>query len=683
MKNCTTERVRNFVVAGHFGCGKTTLSDLMLHKSGVVNRVGSVEQGTSVSDFRPEEHEKRSSIYNGVLNCPWKEHHFFFIDTPGYADFFGETKAAISQADAVLLVVDAVNGIDMGTIRAWKAAAEYNIPRMFFINCLDRDQAKFDETLAQIQQNYGATTCIPFTVPVGGGESLSSVVHVLRDTEIPAEVEENVSKCKESLMDTIAESDEDLMNKYLEGEELSESEISAGLHEAIVSGDIVPVFAGSASRDIGVEQLMNGIANLLPSPLMGPPVAGREGELGRSDDGAGVGFVFKTISDPFIGQLTLMRVYSGKFAADSDVFNLSRNNRERFGSLLHLTGKEQTAVDTAGPGEIVAIAKLKHTAVNDTLATASGAVELAPVEFPRPTLSYAVYAVKSGEEEKIAAGITRLIEEDPTIKLERNPETHETVLSGMGDQHIQNIVHRLRDTFKVEVDLRTPKVPYRETITDTGSAVYRHKKQTGGHGQFAEVHLRLEPLPEESRQSEQGGQSYEFANEVVGGNIPKNFIPAVEKGVVEALAKGPLAGCRVIDVKAVVYDGKHHPVDSSEMAFKIAARGAFRDAMQSARPQLLEPIMNLRIMFPEEYMGDISGDLNSRRGRILGMTREEGMQVLNADVPMAEVFNYSNQLRSITQGRGTFDMTFERYEAVPANLTQQIQAQAAKEQEEE
>ncbi len=675
MKQCNVDKIRNFVVAGHLGCGKTTLADRILHKSGAVNRLGEVDQGTSVSDFRPEEHEKRSSIYNGVLNCSWNEHGFFFIDTPGYADYFGETVAAISQADAALIVVDGAVGIDMGTIRAWKEAVKRNIPRAFFINCLDRDQAKYEEVLGQLQNSYGATTCIPFTVPVGSGESLSSVVHVLRDTEIPSEVSALVEKYRESLMDTIAETDEELMNKYLEGEELSEQEISAGLHQAIVDGDIVPVFAGSAGRDVGVEQLMNGIANLFPSPLMiGGPALAEGGELTRSADGKGVGFVFKTISDPFIGQLTLLRVYSGEFTSDSDAFNVSNGSKERFGSLLHLNGKEQEVAEKAVPGQIVAIAKLKHTAVNQTLAGAADAKPVAPVEFPNPTLSYAIYAVKSGEEEKIAAGIMRLSEEDPTINLERNPETHETVLSGMGDQHIQNIVHRLRNTFKVEVDLRTPKVPYRETITSTGSAVYRHKKQTGGHGQFAEVHLRLEPLPEEN---------FEFANEVVGGNIPKNFIPAVEKGVNEAMVKGPLAGCTVINIKAVVFDGKHHPVDSSEMAFKIAARGAFREAMHQARPQLLEPIMVLNIMFPDEYMGDISGDLNSRRGRILGMNREEGLQVVTAEVPLAEVFNYSNQLRSITQGRGSFEMRFERYETVPANLAQQIQAQAVKDHEED
>lgn len=676
MKDCKAEQIRNFVVAGHAGSGKTTLCDLMLHKAGAVSRLGSVDDGTSVSDFRPEEQHKKSSIYNGFLNCRWQNSHFFFIDTPGYADFFGETRAAIAAADAVLIVVDAVAGIDMGTIRAWRTAVKQGIPRAFFINGVDREQARFKETLDAIQNQYGLTSCIPFTLPNADGTALQSVIHVLRDGDAddPTGL---VAKYKEALMDTIAESDEELMTKYLEGEELSEEEISRGLHESILSGDIVPVFAGSADKDVGVEQLMNGITNLLPSPLMGHPIACQEDKtLERKADGNPLGFVFKVISDPFIGQLTLMRIYAGEFKSDHEAVNVSNGHKERVGSLLLLNGKEQVPVESAGPGEIVAIAKLKSTAVNNTLASAANAPKIKPIQFTNPTMSYAVYAVKSGEEEKIGSGLARLAEEDPTIHVKRDPETHETVLSGLGDQHLQNVISRLRENFKVEVDLRTPKVPYRETITGVGTAVYRHKKQTGGHGQFAEVHLRLEPLHDEEH-------DFLFENEVVGGNIPKNFIPAVEKGVNETLVKGPLAKCLVINVRAVVFDGKYHPVDSSEMAFKIAARGAFRDAMKQAKPQLLEPIMTLRIMFPEEYMGDISGDLNSRRGRILGMDREEGMQVVIAEVPLAEVFSYSSQLRSITQGRGTFEMEFVRYEAVPSNIAQQIQDEASKAEEEE
>lgn len=675
MKGLSPNQIRNFALAGHAGCGKTTLADLMLYKAGVVNRIGSVDQGTSISDYRAEEHERKSSIYSAVLNCPWKDHHFFYVDTPGYADFFGETKAALMVADTALIVVDGAAGIEMGTIRAWKTAKENGIPRAFFITGLDRDQADFAGTLSALQDAYGATTCIPFTIPVGEKADLNRVVNVLRETDVPDSVTTTVAEYRESLMDTIAESSEELMTKYLEGEELSDEEISRGLHESIRKGDIVPVFAGSASKDVGVEELMNGIVNLFPGPLAGRTVALKDGELTCSEEVAeSLGVVFKSVSDPFIGQLTFMRVYTGTFKSDQDAHNITNGDKERLGSLLVVNGKQQEQVDAAGPGEIIAIAKLKATGMNDTLSMQVTTKEFAPIAFPKPSMSYAVYPVNKGDDEKINAGLARLAEEDPTISFVRDPETHESVLSGLGDQHLQNVITRLKAGGRLEVDLRTPKVPYRETITGVGTATYRHKKQTGGHGQFAEVHLRVEPY---------GDDNFMFDNEVVGGNIPKNFIPAVEKGVVEAKSRGPLAGCQVINIKAVVFDGKHHPVDSSEMAFKIASRGAFREAVQSARPQLLEPIMKLRIMFPEEYMGDISGDLNSRRGRILGMGHEEGLQFVNAEVPLAEAFSYATQLRSITQGRGSFEMEFDRYETVPTNLVPAIQEAAQRAEDEE
>ncbi len=671
-KSIDAHNVRNFCIAGHAGAGKTSLADLMLYKAGVVSRVGRVDQGTSVSDFRPDEQERKSSLFLTPLHCPWKDCRFYFTDTPGYADFIGEPTAAISVADAVLLVVDAVTGIGTGTIRGWQMAKKNKAPRAFFINGLDREQADFEGVLAALQESYGATVCIPFTLPVGARADFSGVAHVLRG-DAPAGMEEAFARYREALMDTVAESDEDLMARYLEGEELTEEEIARGLHQAILEGNIVPVFCGSVEKDLGVEELMDGIVNLFPDPLAGAPVPLTDGELERDAEAdVAVARVFKSISDPFIGQLTFFRVYAGSFKSDTEVVNATRKSKERFGSILLINGKEQTAVESAGPGAIVAVAKLKDTHVSDTLASKAGVKPLPPIEFPKPTMSYAVFPANKGDEEKISSGLQKMADEDPTIRVEWNTETHETLLSGMGDLQLSTVVKRLENTFKVSVELKTPKVPYRETITAVGSAQYRHKKQTGGRGQFAEVHLRLEPLPD---------ADFEFGNEVVGGNIPKNFIPAVEKGVREAMEQGPLAKCRVMNVRAVVYDGKYHPVDSSEIAFKIAARGAFRGAMENAKPILLEPIMKLKIMFPEEYMGDISGDLNSRRGRILGMDREEGMQVVFAEVPLAETFNYSTQLRSITQGRGAFEMEFERYEQVPGNLAKQIQEAAHAEDE--
>ncbi len=670
VKGKGAENIRNFVLAGHSGSGKTSLADLMLFKAGAVPRAGNVNDGTSVSDYRDEERERKASMYATMLNCAWKDSHFYFIDTPGYVDFFGEAVAGIQVADMAVIVVDAAAGVDMGTMKAWKCARQYGIPRAFFINGVDREQANFPEVLAKLQSLYGATACIPFTVPVGERGSFAAVAKVLGGDDAAA-----VADYRSSLLDAIAESDEQLMEKYLEEGELSPDEIVRGLHAAILTGGVVPVFAGSAATGVGVAEFMDAVSAYFPSPVGGRKVALKEGEYAcQAATGDGLAFVFKSVNDPFVGQLTFFRVYGGVIKGDGDVFNLSRDSKERFGNLLLVNGKEQTAVEEAGPGEIVAIAKLKNTHIGDTLGSRPGKEQFAPAVYPTPTQHSAVYAVKTGEDEKIANGLHRICEEDPTVRMERNPETHETLLSCMGDQHLNTIVNRLRHMFKVEVDLRTPKVPYRETIQGTGQASYRHKKQTGGHGQFAEVHLRVERLPD---------AEYEFANEVVGGNIPKNFIPAVEKGVAEAMVNGPLAGCKVINLKAVVYDGKYHPVDSSEMAFKIASRGAFRDAMKAAKPLLLEPIMSVKIFFPEEYMGDISGDLNSRRGRILGMDREDGLQVLNADIPLAEVYTYPTSLRSITQGRGTFEMEFSRYEVVPSTIAAQIQAERAKEEEQE
>lgn len=674
MKNCSPQNVRNFVLAGHAGAGKTTLVDQIVFKAGAVGRLGSVDQRTSVSDFRNEEHDRGCSIYSSVLNCAYKDHHFYIVDTPGYQDFCGEAVAAMQVADMIVIVVNASSGIEPGTIRAWKMGKEKGIPRAFFINGLDRDQADFKKVLSELQEAYGPTTVIPFTLPIGEKASLTAVSRVLGTGEAPAEVAGLVSKYREALMDAVAESDEELMMRYLDGEELSDEEISKGLHKAIQSSTIVPVYVGSAAADIGVEEFMNAVCNLFPNPLA-RTIPLMDGELQpTADAGHGIAQVFKSVTDPFIGQLTFLRVFSGVLNADGEAHNMTRNGKERFGSFLAINGKDQENVSTAGPGEIIAIPKLKDTHVSDTLSIKSTSKRLPLLQFPKPTISCAVTAEKKGEEEKIGNGLNRLAEEDPTIQLERNMETHQLLLSGMGDQHLNNVVKRLESSFKVAVHLETPKVPYRETITASGTGVYRHKKQTGGHGQFAEVHLRVEPLAE---------QEFEFANEVVGGNVPRNFIPAIEKGIVENLPKGPLAHCRIINLKAVVFDGKFHPVDSSEMAFKIASRGALREAIRQAKPILLEPIMKLKIMFPDEYMGDISGDLNSRRGRILGMDREEGFQIVYADVPLAEAFTYSTQLRSITQGRGSFEMNFERYEQVPATLSQQIQAAVAREEEEE
>lgn len=668
-------KIRNFVVAGHSGAGKTALCDLMLFKSKAVDRPGSVDNGTSYSDFTPDEQEKRSSIYASYLNCDWRDQHFFFTDTPGYGEFVGEVISSFRASGMAVIVVDGTNGIESGTVRAWKFAGEFKIPRVIFINRLDREMADFETVLNQLQESYGKTVCVPLTLPVGSEKNLSGVVNVLTAKDVPAELQADVEKYRTMLMDTAAESDEKLMERYLEGEELSEEEIAKGLHDAIYSGALVPVFAGSVAKDIGIEELMNGIYNVCPNPLERIRVAADGSEVRPSEDGDAAAFVFKSITDPFIGQMAFFRVLTGKFKSNSDIINLNNGTKEHIGQLLVMNGKTQTNVDEAVPGYICAVAKLKATKTEDTIATSNNAKAMNPMTFPNPLMAFAVTAVKNGEEDKIMTGLHKLCGNDPTLRLERDPETHETLIKGMGEQHINNAIKRLKEIAKVDVNLNLPKIPYRETITGHGDGHYRHKKQSGGHGQFAEVYLKIEP-------NEAG---FEFANAVVGGAIPKNFIPAVEKGVVEAMERGPLAGCVVEKMKVTVYDGKFHDVDSSEMAFKIASRMAFRDAMSKAKPVLMEPVITARIMIPDAFTGDISGMLNHKRGRILGMEMEDGLQVVTAEVPYAEMLRFATELRSVTQGSGSFEMEFARYEVVNPMIANEIIAkfQAQNKEEEE
>ena len=651
---------RNFVIAGHSGSGKTILCEALLCKAGVIQRPGTLDAKNTVSDFTPEEQEKQSSIYSSVMNCTWKDTRLFFVDTPGYGEFVGQYVAAVRAADAALVVVDAVDGPQIGTARAWKLSKERGIPRFGVINRLDRERADFKQTIEIMRKNHGKTVIIPLYWPVGSESNLSKVVNVLFDTDIPAEIADDVAECRSLWMDAIAETDEALMERYLEGEELTTEELKKGLRASVLSGSTIPVFAVGAQKNVGVTELLDGIVELFPTPL--EYVKMPDSEIVVSESGDAVGLVFKSLNDTFSGQLAFVRTVSGTFKADSEVYNVSNGTKERFGQLLFMNGKNQTPATEAGPGCIFAIAKLKATKIGDTLATSASVKPLPGIKFPGAIMSYAVTAAKSGEDEKVSAGLNKIIECDPTVRMGRNDETHEFLLSGMGDQHLAIVARRLKDQFKVEAVLNTPKIPYRETITTTGEGHYRHKKQTGGAGQFAEVYLRIAPRAE----------GYEFANEVVGGTIPKNFIPAVEKGVVDVLSAGPLVGCTVENVRVAVYDGKYHPVDSNEMAFKIAGRMAFREAISKAKPVLLEPIMKVLISIPDAYMGDITGDLNHKRGRVLGMSADEGLQVVHAEVPMAEMHKYATELRSMTQGRGSFEMEFERYEQVPANVANEI-----------
>ncbi len=656
-------KIRNFVVAGHSGSGKTSLCDLMLYKSKAVDRLGSVDAKTSVSDFTPDEQDKRSSVYSSCLNCEWQGDRFFFADTPGYGEFVGEAIASFAAADGVLIAVDGVNGLEVGATRAWKLAKDAGQPHAIFVNRLDKEMSDFHRVVDQLHDAFGKSVCVPLTIPVGSQDSLKGVLSILGKPEPSSELKGFADECKEALMDAIAGSDDKLIEKYLDGKPLTDEELLGGLRKAIFSGSLVPVFAGSVAKDVGVSELMDGLASLFPSPLERAPFEMKDGsKLAPSDGGDATAFVFKTLIDPFVGQLSYFRVLSGQLKADSDLVNLTSGAKERFGQLFALNGKAQTPLEEACAGCVCAVAKLKGTKTGDTLCSVQKGHPVKPMAFPSPVMSYALAAVKSGDEDKMMSSIAKISEGDPTLKVGRNAETHEVLLKGMGDQHLSLAVKKLKDVYKVDVTLSSPKIPYRETVTGHGDGHYRHKKQTGGHGQFAEVYLKVDAKPD----------GYEFVNSVVGGTIPRNFIPAVEKGVLEAMERGPLAGCSVEKMKVSVYDGKYHDVDSSEMAFKIAARMAFRDAMAKAKPVLLEPVMNVKIMVPERYMGEITGNLNHKRGRILGMEAEEGLEVVKAEVPMAEMAKYATELRSITQGSGSFEMEFARYEVVPGHVASEI-----------
>ena len=668
-------KIRNFAVAGHNGCGKTSLCDLMLFKAGAVDRLGSVDNNTSVSDFTPDEQEKRSSIYSAYLNCAWQDNHFFFTDTPGYGEFVGEVISAFRSCGFAAIVLDGDAGIEIGTIRAWRYATEFKIPKLVVINRLDRSMSDFFRVLDQLQENYGRTTCVPMTLPIGKEDGLSGVVSVLTtpENEIPDDLKDIVAKYKEQLLDTVAESNEELMERYLGGETLSEEEISKGLHNAIFAGNLVPVFAASAAKDIGVTEMMNGLVYLMPNPLERIRPAADGTVVEPKVDGDAAAFVFKSAIDPFIGQMAYFRVLTGNISSNKDIMNLNTGSKERLGQLVLLNGKTQTPVDQVCPGCICGIAKLKNTKTGDTLGDSlTNNHAMSRQTYPNPVISFAIRAVKSGDEDKIVQGIQRLAECDPTLHITRCEETHETLLQGMGEQHLMNCVRNLKALAKIDVALDLPKIPYRETINGMGEAGYRHKKQSGGHGQFAEVHLRIEPAEE-----------FEFINAIVGGAIPKNYIPAVEKGVQEAMARGPLAGCVVEKLKVTVFDGKYHDVDSSEMAFKIATRRAFKDAVIKAKPVLMEPVMHVRVVVPESCTGDVTGNLNHKRGRILGMGSEEGLSVLDAEVPRAEILKYATELRSLTQGKGSHEVEFARYETVPPNIQADIIAKFAAENKDE
>ncbi len=671
MKDIPVADVRNFVLVGHTGSGKTSLIDAILHKLGVNDRLGSPADGTSMADWTDEEKGRKISIWAKPFDALYKgkggrKTRLVMFDVPGYADFYGQVVAATAVSDAALVAIDATAGIQVGTNRAWRRCETLGLPRGIVITGLDKENADFDGTLAAVQSIWGAK-CLPVVIPTADRKG---VVDVLGDLAGAGDLKGRAEELKNKLVEAAAESNDALIEKYLGGEALTPDEIAAGMRGAVNAGTLIPVFAVAARNDVGVTELLENIARLFPSP----EDRGAKDAEGKALDvkpaAPFAGLVWRVINDPFVGQLTLLRVYAGTFKPDGEVFNATKGQKERIGTIYAINGKKQEPLTEAHAGDIVAMAKLKVTTLNDTLCAVGQTIQFAPIQFPNPVMAYAVAPKTQGDEDKIGTGLHRVAEDDPTIRIERNTETKELILAGMGDVHLDVTVDRMKKRSNVDVLLSTPKVPYKETITALAEGHYKHKKQSGGRGQYGEVYLRVAPKKDPAEEW--------FEDAIVGTCIPRNFLPAIQKGLLEGMTRGVLAGYPVVNVKVTVYDGSYHEVDSSEIAFKIAGGRAFSEGMQKARPVLLEPIMTLKVMVPDQFMGDITGDLNHKRGRILGMGTEDGMQVITAEVPQAEMFKYSSELRSITGGRGSFEMEFNRYDVVPANVAQKVIAEAAK-----
>ena len=665
MKDIPIADVRNFVLVGHTGSGKTSLVDALLFKLGVNDRLGNPGDGTSAADWTDEEKNRKITVWAKPFDAVWrpkggKALRLAMLDTPGYADFYGQVVAATSVADAAVVVVDATAGVQVGTVRSWKRCEALGLPRAIVITGLDKENADFDGTVAALQDVWGAR-CEVVTFPTADKKG---VVDALSATGGKAD------EIRAKLTDVAAESSDELIEKVLGGETLTADELSAGLRASVAQAKFIPIFAVMARQSVGLDELLAGFARLLPSPADRPGKDAAGNAVNPAADAPLVAQVWRSINDPFVGQLTLARIWGGTLREKSEVFNAVKEQKETVGTIYFLNGKKQETAAEAQAGDIVALAKLKATALNDVLCAPGKPVQLAPIVFPNPVVSFAVHPKTQGDEDKLGQGLHRVAEDDPTLHVQRNDETHELIITGVGDVQIDAAMERMKARSKVEVTLSTPKVAYKETVTAKGEGHYKHKKQSGGRGQYGEVYLRIEPM--------KAGADHWFVDGIVGTSIPRNFLPAIEKGLVDGMQRGAVAGYPVVNTMVTVYDGSSHDVDSSEIAFKIAARTAFKDGMSKAKPVLLEPIMNIRVTIPGEFMGDCTGDLNHRRGRIMGMESEDGMQVIVAEVPQAEVFKYSSELRSMTGGRGSFEMSFNRYDVVPANVAQKVVAEAAK-----
>ena len=685
MKVYDAGSIRNVAVVGHGGCGKTQLVSAMLFAAGAVNRLGKVDEGSTVTDFDEEAIARKHTLSSSLAHVEWQKTKINIIDTPGFANFLTDARAALRVAEAAVLVVDAVAGVEVQTEKLWAEAAALNVPCIVAVNRLERERASLERTLESLHRDC-SRTIIPIQIPLGDERSFNGVVDLIRmkaltftpDTgkmsegEIPSGLADAATAARERLVEMVAEADESLMEKFFEEGTLSQDDLVAGLRSATVQRKIFPLVCTSGLHVIGAQPLLDAIVAYVPSPAERPfpavDAAGADAPVTPSDTAPYAAFVWKTIADPFAGRITMLRVVNGSLKSDANVHNNTRDSSERFGHLLALQGKTQTHVSELKAGDLGAVAKLKDTHTNDVLADKGFKTKFAEIKFPEPVLSYAIEPKSRGDEDKISTAMQRLKEEDPTIGYTRDPQTHELLLAGQGQLHIEVTVAKLKRRFGVEVNLKPPRIPYRETITASTEAHGRHKKQTGGHGQFGDCKIKVEPLPR--------GSDFEFVDDIFGGSIPRQFVPAVEKGIQDARIRGFLAGYPMVDFRATVFDGSYHAVDSNELSFKMAGSLAFKDAMSRARPTILEPVMQVEVYAPSDFAGDLMGDLNGRRGRIAGMDTRGSMTVIKAQVPMAEMLTYEQHLTSATGGRGSYHMEYSHYEEVPQQFQAKIIAAA-------
>ncbi|MCI0894518.1 MAG: elongation factor G [Chloroflexi bacterium] len=677
MPGIQVANIRNVALLSHSGVGKTSLSEALLFNHKATTRIGRVEDGNTVSDYEPEEIKRNSSVQTTLIACAANDYKVNFLDTPGYDDFLGEVGAALRVVEGAVILVAAPSGVDVGTERSWSMCEAQGLPRIILVNKMDRENASFARCVSDIQGTFG-NHCVPFQIPIGDAQDFTGVVSVVSPpADVPASVADEVQAARERLIEAAAESDEALADKYLGGEELTGEEILSGVRAAIWRGELIPILAGSATKNIGVEECLTMVRDFLPSPVDGirPLMANDGADVEPDSDGPLAAFVFKTTADPFVGKLSLFRVYRGGIKSNSEVWNSVREVSERIGQLYLPKGKSQDNVTEVTAGDIGAIGKLSETLTGDTLCQRDHAVTFQPVKFPVGYYTVAVSPATKADLDKMSVALSRIVEEDPSLEFSRDYDTGESLITGVGDAQIEVAMDKIRRKFGADLRVKMPRVAYKETISQVTKAEYRHKKQSGGHGQYGHVILRLEPL--------ERTQGFEFKSEVVGGKVPREYFPSVEKGVIKAMGEGVLAGYPIVDLKAVLYDGSFHDVDSSGMSFEIAGNQALRKGVADASPILLEPIMKLTVNAPDAYTGEVMSDLNTKRARILGMTPQDGYTEIIAEVPKSEVQRYSQDLRSVSQGRGNYQLEFDHYEPVPPNLEPRVIEEAKRAREEE